>query len=157
MSKLDLNLLTSAKLKDLTEQAIEDNISILRGYGNYCAEYGCAYNPDELGSSGPYSMDCTPYGGPAEPGFSITYYESSCPCCGGEPHDEDVSIEGAFYILLEVYNCTWEDIDEDDLEAIEEIALDSISFTLDLDDAELIFKGKEYDSEIKYKLKGGEY
>lgn len=28
-----------------------------------------------------YSEDCTPYGGPAEPGFSRSY--TGCPSCGG--------------------------------------------------------------------------
>ncbi len=34
-----------------------------------------------------YSEDCTPYGGPAEPGFSRTY--SGCPSCGGS-YDEAI-------------------------------------------------------------------
>lgn len=32
-----------------------------------------------------YSEDCTPYGGPAEPGFTNYYY--GCPSCGGAYDD----------------------------------------------------------------------
>lgn len=45
-----------------------------------CNECGLVFNSPKK-----YSEDCTPYGGPVEPGFSHTY--SGCPSCEGS-YDE---------------------------------------------------------------------